>query len=148
MTLPFFGLTISKAYPFVGTLGLAAAYSGTQSASNTSVIFTAKRDGTWAITFDVGDIPSGAPTSGNWSSNPTSTIGDNFEVRYTISNQVNSPTTSNGASSYTAITSNRAVSVNKNGANASADILIEFREIGTVTPVLTASTNFAANGAP
>lgn len=128
--------------------GLGANYAGTQSSANTSVILTVKRDGTWTVTFDAGDTPSGSPTSGTWHRAPHSTVGDNYEVIYAVSNQVGTPVVVNGAAAYTAITGDIVISVSKNGADASADVAPSIRKTGTTSPVLTDTSNFAAEGAP
>lgn len=148
MTLPFFALTIPKAHPFVNDFGMASNYSATETGAATSVILTVNRAGTWAITFGSGDTPAGTPTSGSWAASPFSTVGDIFEVKFTPSNQVGSPTITNGASSYTALTANRSIEVSKSGADASADILVEIREVNIAAPLLSESSNFAANGSP
>lgn len=148
MTLPFFALTIPKNHPFVNDFGMGASYAADEAGAATSVTLTVNRDGTWAITFGSGDTPSGTPTSGNWAASRFSTVGDAFEVKFTQSNEVGSPGIANDAASYTAITANRAIAVSKTGADASADILVEIREAGFTVPVLSDTSNFAANGSP
>ena len=146
MTLPFSGLLVPTVRQLVSNIGLGAAYTATQSASNTSVILTIKSDGTWTVTFDPGDTTSGTPTSGT--SLLTGGIAADHEVLFTVSNQVGSPVISNGAASYTALTSNRTVSVSKNGSAASADIRVDIRAIANPGTNVFATSNFSADGTP
>lgn len=134
--LPFSGLLLPRASPIlVADLGFDTAYSSTDGVNPTAaLIITVKRDGTWTITVGTGDTLSlGSPASGNWCSNRTSDIGDQAEVQFVVANEVNTPVIVNGASSYTALTSDRTIDISRGaGATATADITINVRANGVV----------------
>jgi hypothetical protein len=125
--------------------GVGAFYDSTEVAANAGIIFTLKTDRTWEITFDAGDLGSGTPLTGTWL-NAGGTAA-NYEVRYTSSSEVGSPAITNNASSYTAMTANRAFDISKNGANASNVLTIEIRGIG-IGGYVSAATALGVNGAP
>lgn len=127
--------------------GMGASYSGTQAASPTSVTLTVKRDGTWTITFGAGDTPAGSPTSGNWAASTVANAGDDYTVVYSTANAVNSPTVNNDAATPQIIDQDRAITVSKGAANASADVTVLIVPIGSFGAALTDTANFAANGA-
>ena len=146
MTLPFFGLPLAAHGFLVSAVGgVGAAYSSTEVAANSGITFTLKTDRTWEITFDAGDLGSGTPLTGTWL-NAGGTVTD-YEVRYTSSSEVGSPSISNGASSYTAVSANRVFTISKNGANASNVLTIEIRGIG-IGGYVRAAPALDVNGAP
>lgn len=125
--------------------GVGASYSTTHVASNAGILFTLKTDRTWEITFDAGDSGSGTPLTGTWLN--AGGTASNYEVRYTATNQVGSPVITNPASSYVAMSANRAFEISKNGANASATLTIEIRGIG-IGGYVSAASALDVNGAP
>jgi hypothetical protein len=144
MLLPLLGG--SEQEYLVNDIGLGAAYESTEVAANAGVIITFKNDGTWEVTFDAGDIGSGTPLTGSWLT--SGGVVADYQLRYTVSNEVGAPVVGNGAAAYSVLSSNRVISVEKNGANASADILVEIQRIVNPTRTLSDTTNCAANGAP
>ena len=141
--LPFFGLLLGRPNFLPADLGIAANYSSTQAGNATEITLTIVTDGTWTLTVGGGDTLGGTPTSGNWLN--SGGVAADHQVRFTASNQVNTPTVTNGASSFTAVTANRTFKVEKTLDNASADCLVEIQAIGGATTV-SDTTNLAANG--
>lgn len=131
----------------VADFGMGTVYSGTQASAGTSVTLTVKTDGTWTITFGSGDTPSGTPTSGTWVTNGGSGVGSQFEVQFTTAGAVGSPNISNDAAAFTQITSDLAITVSKNLANALADVTVNIRKLGSSSTELTDTAQFQANGA-
>ena len=135
--LPFFGLLIPKAMAvLVANLGFDASYLSTDAVNPTAALtITVKRDGTWTVTVGPNDDLNGGTASGTWAANPSFDVGDLAEVQFVTANPVNSPTITNNASSYTAITSDITINVSKGGgASASVDITVNVRCSGlTVT---------------
>lgn len=125
-------------------LGIGAAYSGTDPGAAAGCTFTLKTDGTWEISFGGGDTGSGTPLTGTWL---TGGSAADYEVKYTPSNEVGAPSITNGAAAFTAVSANRSITVNKTGADASADVLIEIQKTADTTESVSGSTNLAANGA-
>ena len=140
LTMPTL-LSSSGAF-LVADLGLGAAYTSTQATSLAELTLTIKTDGTWTLTAGTGDTLGGTPTSGTWLI--PGGIAAEHSVRFTPSNQVNTPTITNGAASFTAIASNITVKVEKSLDNASADVLVE---ITSANGAVSDTTNLAANGA-
>lgn len=145
LVMPFIGMS-GKFRGLTVDLGIGANYTATQTGAETNVILTFKTDGTWEITFGAGDTGGGSPLTGTWLVAGGSP--ELYEIRYTPSNQVNTPVIVNDAAAFTAVSANRLVSVSRTGADASADILVELREIADLTVSVSDTTNFAANGAP
>lgn len=131
----------------VADLGMDAAYSGTQAGAQTSVTITVNPDGTWTVTFNAGDTPSGTPTSGFWATGAFPDFGLDYELQYAVSGEVGAPVVTNGASSFTAITAALTIQVAKNAANALADVTLNFRPRGSSSTALTEATQLQANGA-
>lgn len=129
-------MLLPKAAPtLVANLGFDANYRSDDAVNPTAALtITVKRDGTWAITVGPGDVlTTGSPASGTWAANPGPQVGDQAEVQFVVANQVNAPTITNDASSYTAITTDRAINISKGGgATASADITVNVRAYGQV----------------
>lgn len=146
LMMPLLGLNGGGA-ALVSDFGMGASYSATEAASATSVTLTVKTDGTWAITFGSGDTGAGTPTSGVWATNVFSGVGAAFELQFTTANEVGSPGVSNDAAAFTQITANLAIQIFKTAANASADVTVNLRKLGSSSTELTDTTNFAANGA-
>lgn len=144
MTLPFFGLRGSNPDTLVNDIGLEAAYDSVQSAALAELTLTFSTAGTWAFTVGAGDTLGGTPTSGTWLA---SGAAAEYEILFTPSNLVNSPTVTNGAATYTAMSANRAFKVEKNNADASAECLVSIRRIVNPPRTLTDTTNMAAKGA-
>lgn len=149
LMMPLLGISGRRApATLVADVGLGANYSGTQAFAVTSVTLTVNPDGSWAITFGSGDTPAGTPTTGTWANEVGITdAGADFEVQFTNANEVGSPTVDNDASSFAALTSAKAITVRKTEANASSDITVNFRPVGSTVTALTETSNFAANGA-
>lgn len=128
MTLPFFGLPLGKNQFLVIPSAIGASYTSTHATSACSVTLTIKTDGTFAITVGAGDALTGTPTTGSWL-NSGGTSSD-YQVRFTTSNLVNSPTITNGASTFTTISSNLAITIATPGpALRAANVLVEIVEI-------------------
>lgn len=105
-------------------------------------------NGVWSVFGGSGDIVTGSPTAEAWG-NPFPTINDlDFQVQYVVSNQVNSPTIVNGASSYTSINGNIDITVSTSSTSTvrSADITVNIRRTGTTEPVLTQTFNVSVQG--
>ncbi len=133
--------------PLVADFGMGANYSATQAGSPTAVTLTVKRDGTWTVTFGGGDTPAGSPTSGTWTTSSSTAIGDEYQVLYTVSNQVNSPTVTNNASDWVLVNGDITLTIAKGAADASADVNARIRPTGCAAAELSETSNFAANGA-
>ena len=142
--LPFFGLLLSRPNFLPADLGIANSYTSTQAGSAAEITLTIATNGTWTLTVGAGDALGGTPTSGTWLN--SGGVAADHQVRFTESNQVNSPTVTNGASSYAAVTVARTFKVEKTLDNASADCLVEIMPIGGANTV-SDTTNLAANGA-
>ena len=130
MTLPFSGLLIPKATAvLVANLGFDASYLSTDAVNPTAALtITVKRDGTWTVTVGPNDDLNGGTASGTWAVNPAFDVGDLAEVQFVTANEVNSPNITNGASSYTALTSDRTIAIDRGaGASASVDVTVNVR---------------------
>lgn len=129
----------------VTDLGVGTAYAGIDPGSSASCIFTLKTDGTWAVTVGAGDSSTGTPLTGSWLNGGSAS---DYEVKYTSSNELGTPSITNGAAAYTAVSANLAITVSKTNTDASADVLIEVRKISDTSESVSDSTNLAALGAP
>ena len=125
-------------------LGLASDYGATDVGANAAVTLTIKTDGTWTITGGAGDIVTGSPTTGTWLR--AGGVAADYQVKFTPSNQVNSPIITNGAATFTAISANRAITVEKTAATASATVLVELQLIADPGDSQSNSTNLDAEG--
>lgn len=143
--LPFSGLMLPRGRLLAYSLTLGAVYEGIQAGSTAGVILTFKTDGTWEITFDPADVGSGTPLTGTWL--VSGGTASEYEIRYTPSNQVNTPTIVNDAATYTALSANRLISVKKTSADAEADVLVEVRFALDTTINVSATSNLRARGA-
>ena len=130
----------------VADLGMAANYSAIHASALAELTLTVATDGTWTYTVGAGDSLVGSPTTGRWL---TGTDGAALhELLFTVSNEVGTPTITNGAATYTAITGSLTIKIEKNGADASADLAVSIREIAAPSEAVTESVGIAANGAP
>lgn len=144
LMMPLVGMSGKQGF-LVSTLTLAANYTSTQAGALAEAILTFKTDGTWAYTVGAGDSSGGTPTTGTWLLSGGAAA--DYEILYTPSGGVNSPTIVNDASSYTAVSANRAFTVSKNSADASSDVLVSIRRITDTSEIVSQSTNLAAEGA-
>lgn len=147
IVMPLLGLNGGAGAALVSDFGMGASYTGTHAASAASVQLTVKTDGTWAITFGAGDTPAGTPTSGVWATNTFSGVGAGFEAQFTTANEIGTPGIGNDAAAFTQITTDLSIQVSRTGANASADVTVNIRRLGSSSTELTDTANFAANGA-
>lgn len=129
----------------VNDLGLDANYSATEVLALTEVTLTVLTDGTWLITVGAGDFLGGSPISGTWLNGGSAA---DYQVRFTPSGQVNSPTITNCCAAYTAVSANRAFKVEKTNQNASSSVLVEIQRITNPPRTLSETTDMAADGGP
>lgn len=125
----------------IAALTLAADYDGVHATLSCSTTLTFDKNGSWAMT-STGSL-TGTPTTGRWAH----VAGDCWEIQYVTSNLVNTPSISNGASSYSDLgAANRAITITKGSGVASADVTVNVRRKGTTTPVLTKVVNISSSG--
>lgn len=132
-------------------LGLDAAYRAVDDGvlpTICAMTFTVKRDGSWTMTVGADDsFTLGTTFSGFWTLDPSADVGDGFEVQYTSANQVNSPTITNNAVGYTAITGDITYLVSKgSGATSSVDMTANFRRAGGSAAEMSDTTNMQVTG--
>lgn len=127
----------------VNDLGMDTTYSSTQAGAAVEITVTIATTGGWTVTVGAGDTLGGTPSSGTWLN--AGTAGEH-QVRFTASGEINSPTITNGASTFTAVSANRTFKVEKNTADASCNCLIEIQKtIGG--RILTETIALEVNGA-
>lgn len=130
----------------------SAGYDSADTGSaNAQCIVRVHSNGTWDILGGLGDSITGSPTSGFWANvAPGQTFnGAFFELQYVTSNLVNSPTITNGASSYTAITPtfiDISIATSSGTLVRSADVTVNIRGLGNTSPILTQTFNCSAQG--
>lgn len=142
--LPFSGLTLQGGVvQLVADLGFDANYTSTDAVNPIAQItVTIKRDGTWAVTGGSGDVLTGT-ASGTWAASPNATVGDSAFVKFSDTNEVGTPTITNGASDYTQINADITFVISKPTTLASCDLTISITSGGATT---TDTANLSVDG--
>lgn len=143
LIMPMFG---AEQDGLINDLGLAASYTSAQvGPALAELTLTVTTSGTLTLAAGSGDSLTGSPTSVTWLSFGSAA---DYEVQFTTSGLVNSPTVTNGASTWTAVSANRSIKVEKNNDIAEATVLVEIRRTVNPTRTLSDSTALIVNGSP
>lgn len=128
----------------VADLGLDTTYEASEVLNPVSFTLTFKTDRTWEITVGSGDSLVGSPTSGTWLT-AGGTAADH-ELEITVG--AGTPTVVNDASSWIAMTANRAIQISiGGGSSGSRGITAKLRRIGGGLQVSDTS-DITVNGGP
>lgn len=153
--LPFVGLNtvIAEDSVLKSSLDAGSSYNGADTeplgALNGFLTLTILTDGTWTITCGSDDEISGTPTSGFWVLGGAAIggIGNTHEVIFSDTGITGTGSRTNGAASYSALSSNRAYTFNADGGQSGlTNLTVTIRKIGTTTPVCTQTFQFGAAG--
>jgi hypothetical protein len=148
---PAVTLTSSLGAPLLYFVSASASTARSTSASLTLSVNT---DGTWSIVGarspEGGLVPS---ASGNWGTPTAQSAGFGYEARFTTSAQSVDVSVSNGATSWSQISSNRVISAIMSAPTGVSEwgsviITAEVRKIGTTSPVCvsTMAVNLSCTG--
>lgn len=153
--LPFVGLNpiIAEDSVLKSSLDAGSSYAGTDTeplgALSAFCTLTILTDGTWAVTAGSDDDLTGTPTSGYWvlGGAAIAGIGTTHEVIFTHDGVTGTGSITNGASSYSALSSDRAFTFNAATAQSGlTNVTVTIRKIGTTTPVCTQTIQIGATG--
>lgn len=143
--LPFSGLTLPKGFARLAALTHGATYTATEpTGTDVRVMLAFKTDGTWEVTFDPGDTPTGTPLSATWL--PSGGLVADYEVKFTVTvSPASYGVVTNGASSYSALSTNRSIDLYGGGAGPDTDTItftVDLRRINDTTDAVSDSVVF------